>query len=163
VSRPITASVLSSMMAQESAEGYVLLLAITHASISVPIRVASAGAPGAPFVSQGESYIYCPFTLDLPGDDPESINTIEVSIDNVDRSIAGSIRQIPPGSVPPGFALSVVTLDLPDAVEVGPLALSMLSVSLNRLVVTGSLSYEPILDRSYPSARFFPFDFPGMF
>lgn len=160
MSRTITASVLTSMMAQESDEGYVILLTIEHAVISAPIRVASHNVD---FLSNGEVYLPFPFKIDIPSSDPETISTVELTIDNLDGSITAGIREIPPGSSAPTITMSVVTLNNPDTVEVGPLALELTSVSISRLEVSGTLSYERILDNSYPSGRFRPTEFPAMF
>jgi hypothetical protein len=148
------------MMAQESTEGYVILLKINHAEMTVPIRVASTNTN---FLSNGETFQPFPFRIDLPGDDPEQISTVELSIDNVDGQITAGIRSLTPGLAPPTVTMNLVTMDAPDDILVGPLNLSLSRVSINRLVVSGSLTYEPILDRSYPSLRFYPFVAPGMF
>ncbi len=160
MSRTISASVLTSMMAQESSEGYVILLTIDHATLASPIRVASSNAN---FVSNGETYFPYPFQVDLPSDDPEQTNTVELKIDNLDGVITAGVRAIPPGTAQPSVTMEVVTMDAPNTVEVGPLTLSLTSVSITRLVVSGTLAYEPILDRQYPSGRMTPLDFPGMF
>ena len=157
---PITPAVLSSMMAQESSEGYVILLLITHSSIPVPIAVASHNTV---FTSNGLDYLPLPFQIPLPGDDPETTNTVELAIDNIDGTIAAGVRGIPPGSVPPNVAMSVVTIARPDTIEVGPITMSIVSVTLTRLVVTATLSYDPIFDRPYPADRLTPLTVPGMF
>ena len=155
-----SATVLSSMMAQESGDGVVILLEITHAAFPVPIRVASHTTD---FISNGLVYTAMAFRVDLPADDPESTSTTELIIDNVDGSITAGVRSIPPGSDPPTVSMTVVTLDAPDTIEVGPLLLSISGVRVTRTEVSGTLGYARILDQVIPSGKMNPLNFPGMF
>ena len=154
------ANIITSFMAQESSEGYVILLEISHPSFSPPIRVASHKTD---FLSNGLTYFSFPFRIDMPGDDPETVNTVELTLDNVDPLIATGVRAIPPGSVKPTVAMTVVTMDAPDTVLIGPVTMSFVSVLIKRLDVTGSLSYDTRVEQKYPADRLTPLVAPGMF
>ena len=160
MSRVISAPVLSSMLAQESAEGYVILLTFTHATLMDPIRVASAQSD---FRSNNETYLACPFQVDGPPDTADAPPQVQLSIQNVDRRIVQALRSIPPGDGQLGVTMAVVTTSLPDTVEYGPFNFTMKSATYSRLVVTGELSFENILSEPASWARFTPNDHPGMF
>jgi hypothetical protein len=147
-------------MAQETSEGLVILLTIDHADMTNPIRVSSTTES---FVSNVQTYLPCPFLINLPSDDAETIQELELQVQNVVRDIVAGIRAITPGSAAPTVTMEVVTVSLPDTVEVGPLVLSLRSARYDRQVVTGALGYAPILDQPYPSSIMGPNNFAGMF
>lgn len=160
MSRAISAPILTSMMAQESPDGYVILLTFTHPTLMDPIRVASSQLD---FRSNNETYLACPFQVDAPADSAEAPPQVQLSIQNVDRRIVQAVRSIPPGAGEMAVTMAVVTERFPDTVEFGPFHFTMKSATYNRLVVTGELSFENILSEPASWARFTPNDHPGMF
>ena len=159
MSRAVSAPFLSAAMAQETSEGLVILLTISHADIAVPIRVSSTLES---FLSNGQTYIPNQFLVNMPTDDAETLDELELQVQNVVREIVAGVRIITPGSAPPQVVMRVVTVSQPDEVEVGPLTFSLRSVQYTRQVVTGTLGYAPIFDRSYPSTIMGPTNFSGM-
>lgn len=156
MSRNISTPVLSSMMAQESDQGYVILLKIDHTDISPAIYLSSTDEN---FTSNGQLYLGCPFKIDMPGTN----DRVTMTVDNVDRNIVLGVRSVTPGTTPPSVDMSIVTLDTPNTVEAGPFNLSLKDARWNKLVVTGRLAYEDIQNEPYPYRRFTPSDYSGLF
>ncbi|MGD9850101.1 MAG: DUF1833 family protein [Nitrospirales bacterium] len=160
MSRPITPAVLTSMLAQESAEGYVITLDLDHPTMTDPIRVCSHQTD---FRSQGQTYLACPFQIDGPADSQDAPPQVPLSVQNVDRRIVQGVRSIPPGEGEMSVRMGVVTTRFPDVEEYGPFHFVMKTVRYTREVVTGELSFENILSRPVSWARFTPNDHQGMF
>ena len=160
MSRAISPTVLSSMMAQESAEAFVILLTFSHPILASPIRVCSHKQD---FLSNGLTFLACPFQIDLPSESASELPRVQLTNDNVDRRIVEGVRSIPHGAGALTVTMELVTEGLPDTVEAGPFDFLMKRATYNRLVVVGEIAFEDILNLSHPSGKFTPNDHPGMF
>ena len=157
MSRTLSSAAQAAMNAQETAEAFVVLLEITHAAMPTPLRVASVRSE---IISNGDTYLGFPFEIPLPEESGDRPPEVELVIDNIDRQIVDAIRVL---TSPPTVSLSVILESTPDQIEAGPFNFTLKKATWNQLVVTGTLSYEDILDEPWPSGTFNPSEFPGLF
>ena len=86
--------------------------------------------------------------------------TLFRSIDNVDRQIVETLREI---SSPPTVSHFVVMASAPDQIEAGPFDMALREADYNSTTVTGKLVWEDFLNQKYPAHDYAPANFPGLF
>jgi hypothetical protein len=133
------------------------LLTITSADIDAPLYLVSNTVD---IVSNGNTFTAYPFAIDLPPQDDEVTIGTQISIDNIDRQIMTTLRQI---TDVPQISLSIVLASSPDTLERGPLPFDLASVDYDAMSITGSLTFDAIFDEPSPAYAITPADFPGMF
>lgn len=156
--RTLSANLRRALYAQETGEAVVLLLALSHPQLQLPIRVCNAGGD---VVSGGQTYPHFPFEVALPPEDDVAPPSVELRICNVDREIVRAVRSLPSG--PMQVELSLVLLSAPDQVEAGPFRFSLRDVRYDAGVVSGQLMFEDVLNEPYPADAFTPSRAPGLF
>lgn len=142
--------------AQYTDKVWLMLLEITHATLTTPIRVVNNNED---IVSNGNTYLKAAFDMPLPDEIDES-PSVQIVIDNVDRLIVDSARSI---SSPATVTLSVVLADTPNVIEAGPFLMQLVRVSYDKLKVTGTLIYEDILNDQFPAQTFNTARYPGIY
>lgn len=157
MSRSLTTTAVQAANAQETGEVFLILLTISHASLSPSIRVVGNTED---IVSNGETFLAFPFEITLPDDAPESVAQVSLKIDNVDRQIVDAIRSI---SSPPTVSIDVILASDPDTIEAGPFNMTLLQSDYDVLTVTGELVFEDVLNEPFPGDSFDPVGFPGLF
>lgn len=168
MSRNLGAVALRQLFAQESDEAWVLLLTIVHDALATPIRVASKGTVSGDVEGEHASWIEVgpyryyayPFLIDIPEDRDDALARVTLQIDNVDRSITETLRQI---TTPATVSLSVVMESAPSVVQAGPYEFQMASTTIDATTIIAELAYEPLLSEPFPAGRFTPGLFPGLF
>lgn len=154
--RSLSATARAAINAQETDQVFLVLLTISHSDLAQPIRVVRDHNN---ITSRGDQYLAYPFDVTLPDDREDTITTVSLTIDNVDRSIATAIRTI---AGAPDVTLEVVRADDPDEVEAGPFDFKLRDVTYNALTVSGELAFEDILNRAVVKNTFTPADFGGL-
>ena len=157
MSRTLSAAATSAIFSQETDEVFLVLMVISHASLAADIRLVNNTVD---LVSRTNNYIGFPFGISLPDDSTESIASVALTIDNIDRQIVDAIRSI---ATPPDVTIEVVMASSPDTVEAGPFNMTLKNVDYDAMVVTGELMFEDVLNESFPGDKFQPVDFPGLF
>jgi hypothetical protein len=157
LSRPLSLAAKQSLFAQETDVVWLVLLTIEHSDWATPIRIVNNYED---ITSRGNLFLGCPFMVDFPEDSEDRPPQVSLQIDNVDRSIMLELRALESN---PTITLELITSANYDTVEIGPMEFSVKTVEYDALKITGSLSYEPVLYESYPSGRFTPGDWPGLF
>jgi hypothetical protein len=157
MTRTTSAAAAAAMMAQETDEGFVVLLTLEHEALSEPVRVAQWDVD---VVSAGETYIAFPFRLELPDDTEEATPRARLELDNVDRRIVEAVRLM---SSPARVTIRVVLWSDPDSVEVEQSGFVLRNVDYDALTVRGDLYLEHYEDEPYPAGIFSPGGFPGLF
>jgi hypothetical protein len=157
VSRPLSLAARQALTAPETDEVFLILLTISAAGLDPPIRVVNDRSG---LVSRGATFVAFPFEIALPADDADTLSTVQLRIDNVDRAIVAALRQL---TAPPTVTIEVVRAAEPDVIEAGPFAMQLLTADYDALVVTGTLSFEDVLNARFPADDFAPADFPGLF
>lgn len=154
--RTMSVAALASMFSQHTAEAWLTLMTLDHASLGSPIRLVNNTEA---IVSAGESFSACPFQFVFPSEDAETIGEANVEIDGVDQSIVASVRQI---ASPLDAVIEVVLADSPDTVEVRISGLKLRNVEYDAHRITGTLRFEDVMVEP-ATLTMTPQRFPGIF
>jgi len=157
MSRSLSQGATRAIFAQETYEEFLVLLVITQAQLDAPIYL--AGHPDNVW-SGGIEYLAAGFRITRPQERDDRPPDVTLEIDNVDRVIVDAVRI---AVTSPTITMSVVLQSTPNTIEAGPFNLTLRSVRWDALVVSGQLTYEPILDAPYPGGSFTPGEFGGLF
>lgn len=155
--RSLSTAARQAIFAQETDKALLMCLTIDHADLAAPIRVVNDGVD---LVRSAGTFLAYPFRIDLPFDRDDELPRVVLSIDNVSREIAQTVRTL---QSPPSVLLEAVLSDLPNTVEVSLPDFTLKSATYDRLTVEGELSFEDILNEPFPGGTFLPAAFPGMF
>lgn len=142
--------------AAQTGEVYLVLLTISHPNLAQSIRVVNNNEN---VTSRGQEFIAFPFEIELPGEDSDQPPMARLRIDNVDRMIVSSIRDI---ATPPNVTIEVVLASQPNQIEISFEALIMRNVSYDAASVTGELVFEQIVVEPV-ALNMTPAKFPGIF
>lgn len=154
------------MNSQSTDEVFVMLLTITGDGLPEPLRIASdpkellpnAGVRGV--VSRGDEYIFLPINVTLPTDDDTGIARARISIDNIGREIGAAIRMAT-GAL--SINIDIVLASNPDVVDQSLVDFRLERVTYDAMTVSGDLTVEYYDLEPFPSGRFTPSQFPGLF
>jgi len=153
----LSLTALQAALAQETSQVFLICLTISHAELSLPIRLVNNSAGIARAVGAFTGF---PFEIALPDQRDDQLPQVELVIDNVDRRISDAIRGL---SSPPTLTLEVVLASSPDTIESGPHTLTLLDAGYDAQSVRGRLGFEDVLNEPFPKDSFTPKDFPGLF
>lgn len=164
--RSLTLAARTAINAQTTDECFIQLVTITSDALTIPILVADdpfevlpvAGVRGV--VSRGDEFIYLPFTISMPNDDDTGIGRANISIENVSREI---IRSILTTSGQIDIKVEVVLASDVDVVEYTLDNFILESVSYDALSINGQMTIQYYDKEPFPSKRFTPSDFGGLF
>ena len=158
--RTLSTAARKAIYDQESDNPFFLLLTIDHAALPDPLC----------FINNRENitvgsteYIAFPFQIDLPADKEDEISRVKLIIDNVDRQIVQTIRNL---TTAPTVSLEILFYNMETStgnVEAGPFNFTLKSAIFDVLAIEGDLSYENILDEPFPADTFTPNNFPGLY
>jgi hypothetical protein len=157
MSRNTSLTFRQGVFAQETGDAILILVRISHPSLSDDIRVTSNSVDT---VSNGETFIAFPFDMELAQDKDDELPTARLTIDNVSREITQAIRQI---TSPATVRTQVVRGDDPDTIEADQPDFQLRDVRYNSLVVEGTLNIETFAQEPFPAGKFDPARFPGLF
>lgn len=154
------------MFAPQTDEAFIILITIEGEGLNDPIRVSSdptqllvnAGVRGT--VSRGDEYLYLPVEINLPQQDDTGVSRATLSIDNIDRRVVEAARRATKGL---SVTIEIVLSSDPDVVEASLPDFSFESVRYNAFTVTGDISIEYFDLEPFPSFRFTPSLWPGIF
>lgn len=164
--RPVTNTFRRESYSLSTKECFVLLLTLSHADWTENVYVASdpmtlltvAGVRGV--LSNGIEYLYLPFSLILPSQDPSGTSKCEISVDNVDRRIIEAVRS---ASSKVSVAMQVVLSSDPDSVEISYEDFELGQVGYDAFTISGQISVEYFDLEPFPYARYNPADYSGIF
>jgi hypothetical protein len=156
--RTVSPAALQAMLASSSGDTFIILLTISHPSLSSPIYVCSDAVA---CVSNGITFQPFPFLISFPTDRADQIPRCTLTIDNIDLSIVTAIRAM--GIVPATVEIQVVTSGTPNTVEIAITPLTLRDVTYDALTVTGTLSFDEILAEPFPGDLVTPATLPGVF
>lgn len=152
--------------AQETESVFIVLLTLSSDDLAEDILIASdpyellptANVRGV--VSNGLEYIFIPFEITLPKDDSTGVVTAGITIDNVARDVIDQARSV---RSPINVRIQVVLSDDVDAVELDYDYFKLTNVRYTTTTVTGQLTLDYWELEPFPSGRFTPSYFPGLF
>jgi hypothetical protein len=159
MSRSTSLTLRTAINAEETGEAFLILLDIYHASFGPPTTLRFVNNY-TDITSNGNDYIAYPFSITIPSDLEDSLPKVQLTIDNIDRSIMDEIRSL---TSAPDVNISVILASDPDTVEAGPFETKLRNVDYNFSAITGDLQAEDILNEPYPGVFFTPDQFPGLF
>jgi len=110
-------------------------------------------------VSNGVTYTAYPFNITMMNQN-DSAPKISLSIDNIDRHLTEMIRE---QLEAPIFTLQMVLSNDLDYVEKTIDFLELTDVTYNAFTITGTLVSSDILSRNFPSEKYTPAAYPGLF
>lgn len=146
-----------SAFAEATGEVWLVLLTISHPSISPAIRVV---ANTQPITSRGNEFLDFPFDITLPNETEDGPSRARLVIDNVSREIGQAVRQI---HTPASVLIEVVRAADPDVVERAFPSFWLRNVRTSASQVSGDLTLEDFSDEPYPAGVFSPASFPALF
>jgi len=155
VSRALTSAAFQAILAQETPEAFALLLTITVPGAS-PIYMADA----EDIVSNGNSFLAYPFSLQLPTDENGQVTEARLTIDNVARTLIDEIRTL---SQPLSLLMEVVMISDPDNILIAYPDFELTNVTYDQLTISGALTLENFLQEPYPKDVLSASNFPGLF
>lgn len=110
--------------------------------------------------SNGIDYIACAIRAQMPSEDAKSLPRVPIEIDNLDPQYIDAMRLI---DSPVQTTVSAILLSDPDTIELGPYDFELRQAKYDRNVITGELTFDPILNLAYPVDTYSPSRFPGLF
>lgn len=143
--------------ASQTDDVFLILLTISHASLSPSIRVSSDAVDT---ISNSNTFVAFPFDLSLPDDTDSASPRARLSIDNVDRQIVTAIRSI---STAPSVLIQIVRAEAPNTIEASFADFKLTNISYDAHVVSGDLTVEDFTSEPFPAGKFTPSLFPGLF
>ena len=167
MSRDLSSGFLAAIFAQETDEVPICLLTITHQDLSSPIYLCSNPTERIsddPLIyatnSRGNQYLFLPFDFTMPDDRYDSAPTVNLVIDNIDRTLIGLLRSI---SSPASITVEIILASSPDQVEISLPGLQLGNAKMEEHSVTIDLIADPLVNEPFPGGSFTPGAFPGLF
>ena len=157
MARELTIAARRALYSQETDIAFLVLLTINHSSLADPLRFV---AWDEDIVSRGETYISFPFEITFPQDSVDTPPRAQLKIDNVDRQIVKTIRTLKTRAT---VTVEVVTTEDNDVVEASYSGFELKDVHYDAFVVSGNLEPETFLREPFPTRRFTPGAFRGVF
>ena len=155
--RSLSLATRQALMAQETGEVFLFLVALSHPSM-ITMRFVNNQVD---IVSAGETYMAFPFDLTIPDDSADELPRVQLAIDNVDRRIVEAVRTI---FSPATLTLKVIRAAEPDVAVAGPYVCALRNVGYNAMTVTGDLwPFEDVNNEIFPQHAFDPAHFTGLF
>jgi hypothetical protein len=158
--RAVSLTFTEAINAAQTGEAFLILLELSSTefdSADNPIRVTSDSVTTT---SGGETYLPYPFNITLPVDDGETLPQADLTIDNIDRDILTSIRQV---NDPIEVRIMIVLASDPDTVEIDLDDFELSQITYNAETITGSMAVNMFIDEPFPGDSFMPSNFPGLF
>ncbi len=156
MTRSLTATFISTLMAERTSEIYHTLIVLSGAGIATKRYVDNYEDVD----SGGNTYTAAAFQGRLPNDVEDQIPDVNIVFDNVDRTLMVDMRS---ATGPPQVEINIALQSDPDVIEIGPLEFKVRAVDYNKLTVSGTLQYEDILNETVPDHRYTPQIYPGLF
>lgn len=155
--RTVSTTATEAMMSPQTGEVFLVILEITHPDLPTPIRVVNNTQS---VTSNTNEYLPTAFSFILPAQEDGKIGNSGLTIDNVDRTIVKTIREIKDF---PSVTASVILASDPDVIEAGPFEFQLRGVSYTRNTVSGDLIYESHMLDNLGTIRYKNLTFPGLF
>lgn len=151
---------------QETESVFIVLLTLSNDDLDEDIRIASDPYELLPTAnvrgveSDGLEYIFMPFEITLPRDDSTGTVSATLTIDNVEREVIAQARSV---RTPINVKMQCVLSDDVDVVEIEYDYFQLSNVSYDSMTVSGELTLDYWGLEPFPSGRFIPSQFPGLF
>lgn len=154
------------VFAQDTDSVFIVLLTFSSDDLEDDIRIASDPYELLPVAnvlgveSNGLEYIFIPFKITLPRDDKTGSVSATLKVDNVEREIIAQARSI---RKPLSVRIQCVLSNDVDAIELDYDYFKLENVTYDQMSISGELTLDYWDLEPFPSGRFTPSQFPGMF
>jgi hypothetical protein len=122
-----------------------------------PIRIVFHTAA---VVSNSLTFNPWPFEITLPLESRTEIPRVQLKLDNIDTQIITQLRN---QRRPPKVKIEIVSSDDLDTVEIGPFNFTWRGIEYDAMQITGDLELEDILSEPFPTDKYVPAKFQGVF
>lgn len=162
----VSTSFKEAAYAQETEVAVITLLTMTVGSTVIRVcdtpveKFSDLGENIYGVISNGEQYIFLPFSITLPQDDKTGAVTAKLEIDNVNREIVQYARDT---NDPINVGIQVVLSNALNTPELEFDDFKLTNVKYNGFTVSGNLSVDYLGLEPFPAGRFTPSGFPGLF
>lgn len=152
--------------AQETDQACIALITISSDELEENLYVSSDPTQILPTanvygtISNGQEYVFLPFDLYLPADDKTGAVTAKLIIENIDRRIIEIVRTV---SKPVNMNIKMVLSGDLDFIEIEYDNFKLTNITYDSMTVTGDISLEYWGLEPFPSKKFTPSNFPGLF
>lgn len=157
MSRELTEKFIKAINSEHTEEVFLILLKLNNAGWLAPFYFVNNNEA---ITSRGQEYIAYPFQIQLPNSLGDSLPTVTLKIDNIDKRIVDEIRKV---TEPIDIEIEVILADEPDTVEIGPFKMEITNADYDALEVEGLVVFDYGLYDSFPSDEFIPPNYPGLF
>lgn len=141
-----------------SGEAPRILLEITHADLSAPVRVVGDNDN---LTHQDNLFVAMEFDIDLPSDMEKQVPRAQLGMDNVGRELTQWL-EVSDGGEGAQVRVMQVMRDEPDVVE-WEATLDLSSVDMDMQRINGALGFEDLLNKPGVLLRYDPRTAPGLF
>lgn len=153
---------------QETDDVFIALVTFYSDELEAPIRICSdpyqrltsLGEDIYGLISNGDTYIFMPFDIWLPRDDKSGTVSAKMTIENIDRKIVEQARAV---RKPVTVKIQCVMSSNLDFVEIEYDNFKLSDLSYDSTQIEGNLTLDYWGLEPFPSGRFIPSDFPGLF
>ena len=142
---PLSSLAIQSAQSLSTSEVWLLLLEIDHAELAEPFYLVNNTVS---IIHLFQEYIAYPFNIVLATDNGETLPKVKLAIDNVDRALVETIREI---SDSPSVNIKLVLSNQPDAIELEITDLVLREVEYDAFSISGTLYADDILNSRYPA------------
>lgn len=157
MSRALSGTGLASALANETAEEWIALLTISHASFATH-RLARRKTS---ITSNGQSFSPSFFDLVLPSQIPNELPRWQITIDIVDQVLLGSLRSV---DTPPNIQIDIIRASSPNTIDMTTGSdYKLRGVRYTGTTLTAEISMEDLIGEGFPGGRILPSNFPGGF
>lgn len=136
----------------------IYLLEINHASLGQPVRLANNNCD---VVSNGNTYIGCPFKVSFPNDSDGEVARARLEINNIGRSLVMWIEQTN-GAENTEVTLSLIQESDPDTVEAS-IILEFGQINITPKIVSGTIGFDRLLNARSMNQTYNADDFKGLY
>ena len=156
------------LFSTETEDVFIILLTLSSDELEEPIRICSdpyqklenLGVDIYGLESNGETFIFLPFDIWLPRDDKSGTVSARLEIENVDREIVRHARSV---KKPVNMKIQCVLSSDIDFIELEYDFFQLSNVKYDALKVSGDITLDYWGLEPFPSGRFTPSGFPGLF
>lgn len=154
------------VFSQETESVFIVLLTLSSDELAEDIRIASDPFETLPIAnvygveSNSLEYIFIPFEITLPRDDSSGTVSATLKIDNIEREIIAQARTL---TRPLNVKIQCVLSNDVDVVEMEYDYFQLSNIQYDAMMVSGRLTLDYWGLEPFPSGRFTPSQFPGLF
>lgn len=148
-----------SMLSREAEVPVIMLLTVTHASLSPTTQRFARNTVGNDIVSNGNTFTGVPFELDFVSDDEEA-PVARLTAVNVDRQLGIALEGLVTAAK---CKIQVVLASSPNTIEREAQELELRNCKWDSGVLTAEITQAPYAQEPFPKYRTNPRDFPSLF